>query len=74
MLQDAELFVFTDNEVFEGTFYKGHSHSPKLNDLVLTMRMMEKNCGCILHIVHIAGTRMKKVEVDGLSRGDFWRV
>ena len=27
--------------------------------------------GCILHVIHVAGTRMKEAGIDGLSRGDF---
>ena len=34
-LASSEVFVFTDNSVFEGTFYKGHSNSKKLNGLIL---------------------------------------
>ena len=69
-LNNAELFVLSDNSVFEGTFYKGHSNSKKLNDIVLDLRMVEMRTGCIIHIIHIAGTRMKRSGMDGLSRGD----
>jgi hypothetical protein len=69
-LDDAEIFTFTDNAVFEGTFYKGHSNSPKLNDIILRLRKVERSTGCILHVIHIAGTRMKAAGIDGLSRGD----
>jgi hypothetical protein len=41
-LEQAEIFVFTDNAVFEGTFYKGHSNSKKLNGLVLRIRQVER--------------------------------
>ena len=70
-LDDTELFVFTDNSSYEGAFYKGHSKtSPKLTELVRRLRMVERKYGCILHVIHIAGTRMKMSGVDGLSRGD----
>ena len=69
-LDDAELFVFTDNQVFEGTFYKGHSGNIKLDGLVLRLRKVERERGCIIHVIHIAGTRMKESGIDGLSRGD----
>ena len=32
-LNDAELFIFTDNLVFEGTVFRGHSKLKKLNDI-----------------------------------------
>ena len=69
-LEETEVFTFTDNAVFEGTFYKGHSKSKKLNDIILRLRRVERQSSCILHVIHIAGTRMKAAGVDGLSRGD----
>ena len=71
-LNDRELFVLTDNATYEGTFYKGHSKtSPKLTELIRRLRMVERKYGCTIHVLHIAGTRMKISGVDGLSRGDF---
>jgi hypothetical protein len=69
-LGGRELFLLTDNAVFEGTFYRGHSDSKLLNDLVLRVRQLEVETGCILHVIHVAGTRMKVAGIDGLSRGD----
>ena len=69
-MTDREIFLLTDNEVFEGTFYKGHSNSRKLNDIIFDLRNVERNTGCLLHVVHIAGTRMKKSGIDGLLRGN----
>ena len=69
-LDKREIFLLTDNQVFEGTFYKGHSDSPKLNDIIFDLRKIEMDTGCILHVIHIAGTRMKKSGIDRLSRGD----
>ena len=43
LIQDKELFVFTDNSVFESTWYKGHSSSRKLNDMILELRMVERD-------------------------------
>ena len=65
------LFVFTDNFVFESTFYKGHSSSPKLTEIIFRLREIERLTGAILHVIHIAGTRMMESGIDGLSRGDF---
>ena len=66
-----ELFVFTDNLVFESTFYKGHSASRKLSDIILRLRRAERDASLVLHVIHVAGTRMKHWGIDGLSRGDF---
>ena len=70
-LDNKELFVFTDNATYEGTFYKGYSKSSrKLTAIIFRLRKVERETGCILHVIHIAGTRMKFAGVDGLSRGD----
>jgi hypothetical protein len=69
-LHGKEVFLLTDNMAFEGTFYKGHSSSEKLSDIILCLRVVQRNTGCIIHVIHIAGTRMKAAGIDGLSRGD----
>ena len=40
-LQDVELFVFTDNLVFESLFYKGKSKIPLLFELVLRLHKVQ---------------------------------
>ena len=40
-LQDVELFVFTDNLVFESLFYKGESKIPLLFELVLRLHKVQ---------------------------------
>ena len=37
LINDAEVFAFSDNDVFEGCFYKGHTHSQKLNGIILLL-------------------------------------
>ena len=50
-LQDVELFVFTDNLVFESVFYKGTSKIHLLFELVLRLyqgtdeRIFDPACG-----------------------------
>ena len=69
-LIDHEVFLITDNSAFEGAYYKGHSHSRELSDIVLRVHKAERDGGFVLHVVHISGKRMKASGVDGLSRGD----
>ena len=69
-LFEHEVFVLTDNSAFEGAYYKGHSPSEKLNDIVFRLHKAERDGGFIMHVLHIAGKRMKATGVDGLSRGD----
>ena len=56
--------------MFEGLFYKGDSNSRKMNGLVLRLRLVEMVTGLIIHVISVAGTRMKILVIDGLSRGD----
>jgi hypothetical protein len=69
-LEHHEIFVFTDNSAFEGCYYKGHSTSEELSDIVFRLHKAERDGGFILHVLHISGKRMKASGVDGLSRGD----
>ena len=36
-----EMFFFTDNKVMELSFTKGLSKSPKLHDLIVTLRKLQ---------------------------------
>ena len=68
-LQNAELFLFTDNTSAESAFYKGTSSSRKLFDLVLRLRKLQMNGGVVMHVIHVAGKRMIAQGTDSLSRG-----
>jgi len=69
-LADHEVFVLTDNSAFEGAYYKGHSVSKELSDIVFRLYKTQCDGGFILHLLHILSKRMKATGVDGLSRGD----
>ena len=69
-LSDAEIFLFTDNTTAEAACWKGNSKSEKLFDLVLRLRLLEMNSDLIIHVIHVAGTRMMAQGTDGISRGD----
>ena len=69
-LKGAELFMFTDNSTVEAAFWKGNSKSEKLFRAVLELKKMEMVGDVMIHIIHVAGTRMIRSGVDGLSRAD----
>ena len=70
-LTAAEIFIYTDNFVFESCYYKGYSKtSPELSDVILRLYKAAREGGLTIHVIWIAGTRMKEIGVDGLSRGD----
>ena len=37
---------------------------------MLMLKLVEIETGCIFHVIHVAGTRMKQSGVDGLYQGD----
>lgn len=69
LLTQAEMFLFTDNAVAEGAFYKGTSTNKQLFELVLRLKKLEFDHRFRLHVIHIAGTRMQAQGTDALSRG-----
>ena len=64
-----EVWFATDNAVLERAFYKGYSASPFLYDMVEELWALCIRGNFILRIVHVAGTRLIELGVDGLSRG-----
>jgi len=69
-LRNHEVFLVTDNSAFEGAFYKGHSPSRELSDIVFRVHKTQCDGGFVLHGIRISRKRMKASGVDGLSRGD----
>jgi hypothetical protein len=69
-VQGAEVFLFTDNSTAEAVFFKGNSSSRPLFDLMLRLRHIEMKGDLVLHVIHVAGTRMVEEGADGGSRGD----
>jgi hypothetical protein len=55
-LSDCKIFLFTDTTTTEAAYWKGHSKSERLFHLVL---LLEMNSDLIIHVIHVAGTRMK---------------
>ena len=71
MAEGAEVFLITDNAVFEGTYYKGYSVSKKLSWIILRLHEAAQQGGLILHVFHAAGTRMKEFLMERMSREYF---
>ena len=63
-----ELFVFTDNLVFESLFWRGRQeYLFCLNYLSGYIRVQMRGY-LIQHVVHIVGTRIIEAGIDGISR------
>lgn len=69
-LTEKEAWITTDNSAADLAFYKGRSSSPALDDMILELKALSMHANCIIHLVHIAGSRMIACGADGLSRGE----
>ena len=72
-VQGQEVFLLTDNSMFELTYYRGYSMSRKFSAIILRLYQAIRDGDLILHAIHVAVTRMKAWGVDGLFRGFFGR-
>lgn len=70
--RDMEVIILTDNEVFERTFWKGSSTVELLHETILRLRKTAMRSRLRALVYHISGERMKRIGVDGLSRGDMY--
>jgi hypothetical protein len=69
-LVGREVWLATDNSTAANAYYKGTSASKRLHEMITELRLLTLEGNFVLHIYHIAGTRMIQSGIDGLSRGD----
>jgi hypothetical protein len=69
-LAGRELWLAADNSTAASAYHRGAAGSPKLHQLATKLRMLTLVRNFVLHIFHVAGTRMIEIGVDGLSRGE----
>lgn len=67
----TEVFICTDNQVAESTYFKGLAESCKLHEMIVRLRKLEMEGGLIVHFLWISGKRMIRQGTDGLSCGGF---
>jgi hypothetical protein len=63
-IKGAEVFLFTDNSTAEAVFFKENSTLKRLFDFILRLRKVEMEGQLLLHVVHVAGTRMPPTAAD----------
>jgi hypothetical protein len=68
-VSDATFFYFTDNLVTYYIVNSGSSTSPKLHKLIVAIKVLEQELGCLLEVVHVPSTLIITQDTDGLSRG-----
>ena len=66
----SELFLFTDNEVTECTYFRGSSQSSRLHQMILELWKMELDGELIIHFIWILGKRMIAQGTDGVSQAN----
>jgi hypothetical protein len=64
------VFLYTDNQTAEGSYFRGMAKSRALFELIVTLYKLQMQFDFILHVVWIIGTRMTQQGTDGLSRGE----
>jgi len=69
-LAGREVWLATDNSTAAFAYHKVTSSSKKLHEMITELRMLTIRGNFILHIYHIAGTRMIASGIDALSRGE----
>jgi hypothetical protein len=67
---ESEIYLFTDNAVAEGAFFRGTSSNKLLFQLIVRLKHLELHQGVQLHMIHVSGRRMQAQGTDSLSRGD----
>jgi hypothetical protein len=70
LLDDCEVFLYTDNHTAEVSYFRGYTKSWALFELIVTLYKLQMQHDFILHVVWIRGTRMIQQGTAGLSRCD----
>jgi hypothetical protein len=65
-LDDAIVFLCTDNSTVEAGLAKGNSSSRKLFELVLRVRLLQMKHRCDIVVTHVSGKRMVAQGTDGV--------
>jgi hypothetical protein len=69
-LVGREVWLATDNSTAASAYYRGTSTSKTLHEMIVELRMLSLKGNFMLHLFHVAGTRMIQSGVDALSRGE----
>jgi hypothetical protein len=67
-LTGHEVFLVTNSQVTDNVWHKFSSKERNLYEMMSELREEAIKFQFLLHFVHIAGTIMKEVGVDGISR------
>ena len=67
LLGGCEVFMFTDNMVTEGAYYKGNSPLQDMYEYTLSLKELDMEGDFLLHVIHCSGTRMIAQGTEGLS-------
>jgi hypothetical protein len=68
-LDGCEVFLYTDKQTPEGSYFRGTAKSRTLFELIVNLYKLQMQFYFNLHIVWIAVTRMIQQGTDRLARG-----
>jgi hypothetical protein len=66
-IRGEEVFLFTDNLTVEAVIFRGNSTRERLFKLMLHRCKIKMKGDLLLHVVHIAGTRMIEEGADEIG-------
>jgi hypothetical protein len=64
-----EIFLYTDNQVAEASYYRDTAASQSLFELVVELYILQMKYNIIFHVIWMTGTRMIQQGTYDLSRG-----
>jgi hypothetical protein len=67
LLDGCAVFLYTDNQTSEASYFRGSAKSRAWFELIVTLYKLQMQYDSSLHVVWIAGTRMIQQGTDGLS-------
>jgi hypothetical protein len=65
-----EVWIGTDNKVAVQVWHKGGSSGRESYQMSFEVNECAIKFQCVVHLVHVAGTRLISIGIDVLSRGD----
>jgi hypothetical protein len=68
-LTGREIFLYTDNQVAEVSYYRGTTASQSLFELAVELYILQMKYDISMHVIWMAGTRMIQQGTYDLSRG-----
>ena len=63
--------MMMERNVFKRWFYNYNYSSTEIHNITLRLHEAETRGDLTVHVIYVTSTQMKKLGIDGLSRGEF---